>query len=56
MYNKIERLNTILSVILRCFTILFVICGLEKAYLGEDAFSYFLLAGCFAIISANKKK
>ncbi|MBQ8278548.1 MAG: hypothetical protein IJZ23_01785 [Roseburia sp.] len=55
MDNKLERLSVILSTILCFFAIIFVIYGLVKVYQGENAITYFLLAGCFGIISAGKK-
>lgn len=55
MDNKLERLSVILSTILYFFAIMFVIYGLVKVYQGENAITYFLLAGCFGIISAGKK-
>ncbi len=55
MYNKLERLSAILSTILYFIAVLFVIYGLAKAYQGEDAIAYFLLGGCFGIISTGKK-
>lgn len=55
MYNKLERLSVILSTILYLIAFLFVIYGLVKLYQGEDAIVYFLLGGCFGIISTGKK-
>ena len=55
MYNKLERLSAILSTILYFIAVLFVIYGLAKVYQGEEAIAYFLLAGCFGIISTGKK-
>ena len=55
MYNSLERLNKILSMILCFIAFLFIICGLIKVYQGDDAIGYFLLGGCFRIISTGKK-
>ena len=55
MYNSLERLNKILSMILCFIAFLFIICGLIKVYQGDDAIGYFLLGGCFGIISTGKK-
>ena len=55
MENKLERLSVILSTILVFFAIMFVIYGLVKVYQGENAIAYFILSGCFGIISGGKK-
>jgi len=55
MFHKIERLNVLLSTVLYGIALLFVIYGFVKIYLGEDAIVYFLLGGCFGIISTGKK-
>lgn len=55
MYNSLERLSEILSTILYFIAFLFIIYGLIKVYQGDDAIVYFLLGGCFGIISTGKK-
>lgn len=55
MYNKLEKLSVILSTILYGIAFLFVLYGFIKMYQGEDAIVYFLLGGCFGIISTGKK-
>lgn len=55
MYNNLARLSKILSTILYFIAFLFIIYGLIKVYQGEDAIVYFLLGGCFGIISTGKK-
>lgn len=55
MYNNLARLSKILSTILYFIAFFFIIYGLIKVYQGEDAIAYFLLGGCFGIISTGKK-
>ena len=55
MYNNLEKLSRILSTILYFIAFLFIIYGFVKVYQGEDAIVYFLLGGCFAIISTGKE-
>ena len=55
MFHKIERLNVFLCTVLYGMALLFVAYGFVKIYRGEDAIAYFLLGGCFAIISTGKK-
>jgi len=55
MNDNLEKISRVLVTILYLFAILFLIYGFVKVYQGENAVVYFLLAGCFAIVSTGKK-
>lgn len=55
MNNNLAGISKILSTILYFIAFLFIVYGLIELYQGEDAIVYFLLGGCFGIISTGKK-
>ena len=55
MHHPFEKLTTILTIVLYFFALLFFLYGFIKVYQGENALVYFLLGGCFGIISTGKK-
>jgi len=55
MHHPFEKLTTILTIVLYLFALLFFLYGFIKVYQGENALVYFLLGGCFGIISTGKK-
>lgn len=55
MHHRFERLTAILATVLYLIALLFIVYGFVKVSRGENALVYFLLGGCFGIISARKK-
>ncbi|MBQ8314652.1 MAG: hypothetical protein IJX95_02775 [Lachnospiraceae bacterium] len=55
MHHPFEKLTTILTIVLYLIALLFILYGFVKVYRGEPALVYFLLGGCFCIISTGKK-
>ena len=50
-----EKLSQIGGLVLRAFIVLFVVYGFTKAFQGENATVYFLLALFFSIIAGGKE-
>jgi len=55
MHHPFEKLTTILTTVLYFIALLFILYGFVKVSQGEHALVYFLLGGCFCIISTGKK-
>ncbi len=55
MHHRLKKITAVLSTVLSLISLLFLLYGFVKVYQGETALVYFLLAGCFGIISTGKK-
>lgn len=55
MYHKFQKVSSVLCTVLYLIALLFILYGFVRLYRGETALIYFLLGGCFGLLSAGKK-
>lgn len=55
MYHKFQKASSVLCTILYFMAFLFFLSGFIKVYQRESFLVYFLLGGCFLLISSGKK-